>query len=375
MFFPFYVLLIVKVHSSFNQLMISLSENTSSLTLSEDTCKLRDAIEVIQNSKEKIALVIDCQNRLVGTLTDGDIRRALLSGNNLDSPIKECANKTLISINQNLENRSKQASEIIKKEKIRQLPVVSSDGSVVSLYFVDESVYSLPNSVVLMAGGKGTRLRPHTFNCPKPMIPVGNKPMLEILLEQLIQSGLVNFYISVNYLKEQVINYFGDGSKWGVNINYLIETDPLGTAGSLGLLPKELSDPFIVMNGDVLTKLNPCHLLSFHNEHQAKATLCVREHSVTIPFGVVKNKGKDLIDFEEKPTFEYLINAGVYILDPSIISLIPQNESIDMPSLLLLVKDKGLKVAICPIHEYWIDIGNPKSLKEANSYWEISPLL
>ncbi len=223
-----------------------------------------------------------------------------------------------------------------------------------------------------MAGGKGTRLHPHTVTCPKPMIKVGNKPMLEILLEQCIASGLVNFYISVNYLKAQIIDYFQDGSKWGVKINYLIEDEPLGTAGSISLLPKTLKYPFIVMNADVLTKLNPRHLITFHNEHHSKATLCVREHSINIPFGVVKVNGRHLSDFEEKPTFEYLINAGVYILDPSMLSLIPPRTSIDMPNLLRTFQREGHIISVCPIHEYWIDIGNPKSLQEADSSWEIT---
>ena len=186
-------------------------------------------------------------------------------------------------------------------------------------------------------------------------------------------SGLVNFYISVNYLKEQIFDYFQDGSKWGVNIEYLVENEPLGPAGSLSLLPKQtLKEPFIVINGDVLTKLNLRNLISFHKKNNSNATICVRDHSITVPYGVVKVNNNHSINFEEKPTFEYLINAGVYILNPSILSLIPHKKNIDMPSLLIIAQNKGYIVSPFHIHEYWIDIGNPKSLKEADSSWEIS---
>ena len=352
--------------------MISLSDNISSLILKEHGSALKDALEVIQNSTERIALVKDIDNKLIGTMTDGDIRRSLLAGKTLNEPLNTLINKEFTYLKEDEVNLYQKASLLMTKKGIKQLPIVDSNKELVKLYFLDETIHQLPNPVIFMAGGKGKRLRPHTFNCPKPMIPVGKKPMLEILLEQCISSGLSEFYISVNYLKEQIIEYFGDGAKWGVNITYLEESEPLGTAGSLALLPNKPKHPFLVMNGDVLTRLNPNHLITFHNEHNAKATLCVREHSVNVPFGVVKNKGYELIDFEEKPTFEYLINAGVYILDPCILSLLNKRKNIDMPSLLQFAKKEGHKVALCPIHEYWIDVGNPESLEEAYDSWENS---
>ncbi len=355
--------------------MILISSNPSSLMISQDKSTLRDALLVIQKSKEKIALIVDNSNKkLIATVTDGDIRRALLNGRNLDSIASKSVNKDFISINKASEELSLIAANVIRRKGIRQLPVIDDQGLIADLYYIDDTVIPLPNSVVFMAGGRGTRLRPHTVNCPKPMIQVGGKPMLEILLEHCIATGLSNFYISVNYLKEQVIDYFQDGSKWGVNINYLIEEEPLGTAGSLALLPKTLSEPFLVMNGDVLTRLNPSHLIEFHQEHNTLATLCVREHSFTVPFGVVQNDEFRLVAFEEKPTFQYLINAGVYVLNPSILSILSNNKCIDMPSLLQLAQDKGHQVSVCPIHEYWIDVGNPESLKEAHLSWEISKL-
>jgi NDP-sugar pyrophosphorylase family protein len=230
----------------------------------------------------------------------------------------------------------------------------------------------LPNAAVIMAGGKGMRLRPHTDHCPKPMLRVDGKPMLEILIEQCIASGFRQFYISVNYLKEQIMEYFQDGVKWGVSIDYLIEDEPLGTAGSLQLLPGELQDAFLVLNGDILTRLNPSQLLRFHAEHDAAGTLCVREHITTVPFGVVQTKGVELVGFEEKPSYRQLVNAGVYVINPELLPLLPHHQAIDMPTLLQNAQQAGHRIAVCPIHEYWIDVGRPETLEEAHDTWENS---
>ena len=354
--------------------MILISSNLSSLILSENDSTLKDAISIIQNSKEKIALVIDNNNKLISAITDGDIRRSLLTGNDLNSKIKKSISKDFLSIDKSSNNILTKAKNIMRINGIRQLPVLNTFGEVVDLYFLDESITPLSNSVVLMAGGKGKRLRPHTANCPKPMLQVGNKPMLEIILENCISRGLSKFYISVNYLKDQIINYFQDGSQWGVSINYLIEEEPLGTAGCLALLPRTLTEPFLVINGDILTRLNPSNLISFHNSQKSMATLCVRKHTLDIPFGVVETDGFNLLSIEEKPNYNYLINAGVYIINPSIISIIEKHKFIDMPSLLKLTQNQGHKVSVCPIHEYWIDVGNPDSLKEAYLNWNVSDI-
>ena len=223
---------------------------------------------------------------------------------------------------------------------------------------------------MIMAGGKGTRLRPLTKHCPKPMLPVGDQPMLEILLDQCIASGFRTFYLSVNYLKEQIIEYFDNGSRWGVSIHYLVENQPLGTAGSLQLLPDSLTEPFLVLNGDVLTRLDPRHLLHFHNEHQALATFGVREHELTVPFGVVQTNGVELAGFEEKPTYHHQVNAGVYVIDPQLLPLLTPNQFTDMPSLLIDAQEAGHRVAVCPIHEYWLDVGRPETLEQAHAFWE-----
>ena len=326
-------------------------------------------MQIINNGASQIALVVDKDQYLLGTLTDGDIRRGLLCGANLKSPVDQLMNRHFSSIR---ETDSKEvALEMMRREGLRQVPVLDVQGRVVHLLLLKELLYPIyqDNAVVIMAGGKGTRLRPYTENCPKPMLPVGNKPMLEILLEQCIVSGFRKFYFSVNYLKEQITDHFGDGSRWGVSIQYLVEEEPLGTAGSLQLLPETLTDPFLVHNGDVLTRLEPKHLLHFHIDHQAQATLCVREHEITLPFGVVQTKGVDLAGFEEKPTYRYQVNAGVYVIDPQLLPLLPPHEFTDMPSLLQSAQEAGYRVAVCPIHEYWLDVGRPETLKEAHDTW------
>ena len=184
------------------------------------------------------------------------------------------------------------------------------------------------------------------------MIPVGDQPMLEILLEQCISSGFRNFYFSVNYLKEQIIEHFDDGSRWGVSINYLIEDEPLGTAGSLQLLPGSVQEPFLVLNGDVLTRLDLSHLLRYHQDHNAKATLCVREYELTVPFGVVETNGIDLAGFSEKPTYRHQVNAGIYVIDPKLLQFLVPHQFTDMPTLLLSAQADGCRVSVCPIHEY-----------------------
>lgn len=332
---------------------------------------LVDVMKVIDGGAVQIALVVDEHNRLLGTVTDGDIRRGLLNGEKLQAPVERLMTRQFRSVRSG-EDHSK-VLEMMRREALRQIPVVDSQGRVVELLLLQELLApaQLPNAVVIMAGGKGTRLRPHTEHCPKPMLHVDGKPMLEILLEQCITSGFRQFYLSVNYLKEQIIDHFQDGRRWDVSIDYLVEAEPLGTAGSLQLLPSSVQEPFLVMNGDVLTKLNPSRLLRFHAEQEAVGTLCVREHAITVPFGVVQTNGVELAGFEEKPTYRQLVNAGVYVIDPQLLPLLPPHQATDMPTLLQSAQQAGQRVAVCPIHEYWIDVGRPETLQQAHQEWPI----
>ncbi len=346
------------------------------IDLLQEICILPDtpllqAMRIIDQCGAQIAMVVDTQNMLLGTLTDGDIRRGLLQGETLEAPVERLMNRKFRSVSTS-EDEAK-VQELMKRQLISQLPVLDQQGRVVDLMLLHELIKPphLTNPVVIMAGGMGTRLRPHTQSCPKPMLPVRGKPILEILLEQCIACGFRQFYLSVNYLKDQIIDYFGDGSHLGVTINYLAEEKPLGTAGSLQLLPKSISEPFLVLNGDVLTRLKPSRLLQFHCTHDAYATLCVREHSVSIPYGVVEVNGVDLASFNEKPTYSHLVNAGVYVINPSLLPLLSSSAATDMPSFLQIAQDTGYRVAVCPIHEYWIDVGNPEALDLATKTWQI----
>ena len=327
------------------------------------------AMRIIDRGAAQIALVVDEQQYLLGTLTDGDIRRALLNGETLDSPVERLMNRHFRSVGSSDDLDT--ALMLMRQNTLRHIPVLDAQGRVEQLLLFQEFLASpqLPNAVVIMAGGKGTRLLPHTENCPKPMLAVGDTPMLEILLRQCIDSGFNQFYFSVNYLKEQIIDYFQDGSTWDVSINYLIEDQPLGTAGSLQLLPRTFSAPFLVLNGDVLTRLNPSQLLAYHYEHKAQATLCVRQNEITVPFGVVEIDGVELSSFEEKPTYRQLVNAGVYVIDPVLLPLLSSQQFTDMPTLLLAAQQAGHRVAVYPIHEYWLDVGRPESLQQAHQEW------
>ena len=343
-------------------------KNISDVLVSSSASAL-EAMRIIDRGSAQIALVVDKYQRLLGTITDGDIRRGILGGETLEAPVTKLMNREFRFVSTS--DDQAEVLEMMRREGLLQIPVIDEKGHVKQLLLLQELLTSshLPNSVVIMAGGKGTRLRPYTDNCPKPMLPVGGKPMLQILLEKCIASGFRKFYFSVNYLKEQVIEYFGDGDEWGVSIQYLLEDDPLGTAGSLQLLPSSVQKPFIVMNGDVLTRLNPAQLLSFHAEHRASATLCVREYEISVPFGVVETSGVELSGFVEKPKYRKLVNAGLYVIDPKLLSLLRPNQFTDMPTFLQAAQHVGHRIVVCPIHEYWIDVGRPESLQQAHQDW------
>jgi len=331
-----------------------------------------EAMKIIDLGAAQIVLVVDDQQRLLGTLTDGDIRRGLLHGMNLDMAVERVMNRRFRFVDSGVDKGV--VLEMMRREALRQIPVLNVEGQVVQLLLLEELLAParLRNAVVIMAGGRGTRLWPHTEHCPKPMLPLDGKPILQILLEQCIASGFDRFYLSVNYLKEHIIDYLGNGEDWGVSIEYLLEDEPLGTAGSLQLLPTSLQTPFLVMNGDVLTRLNPTQLLRFHEEYDAAATLCVREHTTTVPFGVVHTNGVELVGFEEKPSYRQLVNAGVYVIDPKLLPLLTPHQATDMPTLLKNAQQAGHRVVVCPIHEYWIDVGRPETLRQAHKEWPSS---
>jgi len=346
-----------------------MSMNINKLLVSRES-SIYEVLEVIQNGNAQIALVVDNQKKLLGTISDGDVRRSILKKGNLEINAELIMRRNFKFITVDEDNE--EALKKMKKGKIFQLPVIDKNGILLDLLLLKDflRIEEKKNNLVIMAGGKGMRLRPYTEKCPKPMLKINGKPILEIILEQCIEYGFRQFHFSVNYLKNQIIDYFGNGEKWDVNINYLIEKKPLGTAGSLQLLPEQ-SRPFIVINGDLLTRLDLNRILNFHIENEADATLGVRNHVEKVPYGVVKVDGIRLLSFEEKPTFNHLVNAGVYVINPNLLDIIKVNSFLDMPNFLEIAKDKSHKINVYPIHEYWLDIGKPEFLKKAHSEWII----
>lgn len=319
---------------------------------------LRATIEVIDRAALQIALVVDDAERLVGVVTDGDIRRALIRGLSLEHPVGEVMNKRPKVAA--LQDSKTQLIAMMEGHHLYQLPVVDGEGHIVRLESL-QALYkqpSFPNPVFLMAGGFGTRLRPLTDDCPKPLLEIGGKPILETIIENFVKSGFRQFYIAVHYRAQQIKDYFGDGGRWGVSIDYIDETEPMGTAGAIGLLPDGLPDvPLIVMNGDILTQIDFSRLLAYHNEQQAIATLCVRQYEYQIPYGVVNLEQQRVVGIEEKPLQSCLANAGIYVLDHSLIKAIAARKKLDMPTLLNQQVEQGELVAMFPVNDYWLDIG------------------
>jgi dTDP-glucose pyrophosphorylase len=327
---------------------------------------LEDAISVLDKGGLRIALVVSDNQQLMGTLTDGDIRRALLKHVRLDAPVKDvmCATPYVADVDWSKEK----ILSVMEDLELLQIPLLDANSRVVGL----ETIHGLmerrtvENPVFLMAGGFGTRLRPLTNECPKPLLKIGDKPILELILESLVKAGFYRFFISTHYLPEMIRDYFGDGSHWGVNIEYVHEEEPLGTGGALGLLPKDQIDrPLIMMNGDLLTTLNYRGLLDFHLEHNSVATMCVREYEHKVPYGVVQTDGRYIQSMEEKPVQKCFINAGIYVISPELVSAVSAGERIDMPSLLEKQIDQDKKVTMFPVHEYWLDIGKMDDFKKA----------
>jgi dTDP-glucose pyrophosphorylase len=329
---------------------------------------IRDAITVIDRTPSQIALVIK-SGRLEGVVTDGDIRRALLIGETLDSPVDKVMQKNFKFLPETATEQ--EALALMQSKKLKQIPVLSMDRRVVKIFLLDDLIkpMHLPNDVVIMAGGEGRRLGALTKNCPKPMLKVNDKPILEIILEQCIQVGFANFYFSVNYLKQEIKNYFQDGSRWNVRIHYLEEAKPLGTAGSLSLLPHIKKNSLLILNGDVLTRVDFDRLLHFHNEHNADISLCIKKHNTKIPYGIVRMDDLRVVSLEEKPILTHSINAGIYVLKPKVLDLIPNNILFDMPQLLKIASEKKFKVMAFPIHEYWQDLGYPEALLQTGRDW------
>jgi dTDP-glucose pyrophosphorylase/CBS domain-containing protein len=332
--------------------------------------ELIDAINTINETAIQIALVLDDAGRLLGTLTDGDIRRAVLS-KRVNSRVSEIMNREPMTAP--AQSSREHLLAVMRRHTYHHLPLVDDTGVVVGLASLDELVGVMPreNWVVLMAGGLGKRLRPLTENCPKPMLNVGGRPILETIVEAFAEQGYRRFYFSVNFKAEQIVDYFQDGSKWGVEIRYLHETMELGTAGALSLLPERPRESMLVMNGDLLTKLDIDSLLKFHAEHGAAATMAVRAHEYQVPFGVVQMDEFNIRSIVEKPSHNYFVNAGIYALSPEALDFIPQNAFFDMPSLYQKLIEQERVVKAYPMKEYWLDIGRLHDFERAQEDYRV----
>ena len=341
------------------------------VTLNTST-SIKKAMEIIDTSEIKIALVVDDSKRLIGTITDGDIRRAILKGIALSDSVKDTMNRNFIYAEVG-ESREK-ILQLAKLNQIHQVPIVDKDFILVGIE--DTSSQLTPskrlNKVVLMVGGLGTRLRPLTNETPKPLLKVRNKPILEIILERFVKHGFNDFIFSVNYKAEMIEEYFGDGKRFGVNIQYVHDQGRMGTAGSLSFIKKQLTEDFIVMNGDLLTNINFENLSDFHFDRNSKATMCVREYDFQVPYGVVNVQEQNIVSVEEKPVHKFFVNAGIYMLNPSVLKHIPENSFFDMPTLFdILIRAKE-KILPFPIREYWLDIGGIEEYNKASSEYSKS---
>jgi len=346
--------------------LMSLPEFFWSKALLSPDRPIRDVIANLNETGLQIVLVVDESTKLLGTVTDGDIRRGLLAGVNIDASLASVMRSNALVVPP--EMAREMVVHLMRVNKLRQVPVIDADHRLVGLHLWDEDTPSeaRPNTMVIMAGGLGKRLRPHTENCPKPMLPVAGKPMLEHIIERARLEGFRHFVLAVMYLGHIIEDYFGDGSRWQVRIDYLRENSPLGTAGALGLLAPAPSVPFVVTNGDVLSDIRYGEVLDFHARHGAAATMAVRLHEWQHPFGVVQTNGVDIVGFEEKPINRTHINAGIYVLSPEVLRHVRPNTPLDMPSLFEQLYEEGQRTVAFPMHEPWLDVGRPDDLALAN---------
>lgn len=341
------------------------------------TATIRDAIDCLERNLTGIALVVDEQRHLLGTVVDGDVRRAMLRNVPLNEGVQTLLETKPERYRQPTSAPASMSQadllKLMQERSVRHVPLLNDKQQVVDIFTLNTLVVEEVDSdlqAVLMAGGRGMRLRPLTQDTPKPMLPIGDRPLLQRIIEQLRQSGVRDINITTNYLAEKIKAHFGDGDEFGVNISYVEEDHPLGTAGGIGLIPKPVT-PLLVMNGDLLTRVNFKAMLAYHREQEAMLTIAVRSHEFTIPYGVVESRDGFVTGLTEKPVLQYFVNAGIYLLQPEVHDLIPKNEYHDMTTLIDQLMRRELPVASFPIHEYWLDIGQHEDYLRAQQEAEI----
>ena len=328
---------------------------------------LMRAINRLNDVAIKIVFVVDSEGRLAGTITDGDLRRGLMRGLTMEDPVQEIANPRPLVVPEGAGDDMVRA--LMQANKVLQVPVVNAVGKMVGLHLWDslDTFSAHDHIMIIMAGGKGTRLLPHTETCPKPMVPVGNKPMMQHIIERARGQGFSHFILSLNYLGGIVRDHFGDGSAYDVRVDYVDEDEPLGTAGALSLLKPLPEKPFVVTNGDVLTDINYRDLIDFRERNDANGVMAVRQHEWTNPYGVVHLEGMSITGFLEKPTTRSYINAGVYAFSPAVLDHLEWHRHCDMPTLFDRLREAGHRTIAYPMHEPWLDVGRPGDLKLADA--------
>lgn len=331
---------------------------------------LRQVMEVIDSGARQIALVTDTQGILIATVTDGDLRRGQLRGLSLEAPVDQVMHRNPTTLLQGASTAS--AQRLMQERGLNHIPVVDHSGRLVALALREGLKHVEPRTtpVVLMAGGLGSRLRPLTETVPKPMIPIGDKPLLHRIVTRFQDQGFNRFTLSLNYLGHIIRDHFGDGSALGVQIDYVEETKRMGTGGALSLLAARPTEPFVVMNGDILTTTSFGAMMDFHTETDSAVTICAREFNMQVPYGVLNTEGTTLVSMEEKPVHKHLVNAGIYALSPVVFEHIVGDEPLDMPDLIDRVRHAGHKVSVFPVREYWMDIGRIEDLDRARSEYE-----
>jgi len=325
---------------------------------------LREVMACLDRNAKGIALVVDQEQRLIGTVTDGDLRRAVLAGLNLDLSVRTLLERRSgtpypTPVTASAETSDAELLRMMNESGLRHIPLVDEGGHIVDVALLSDLVkeYELPLRAVVMAGGYGTRLRPLTEDIPKPMLPVGDRPLMHVIIDQLRSAGIRRVHVATHYQPERIRSYFGDGEDFGVELSYVREDRPLGTAGALGLLTAS-EEPLLVINGDILARVDFRAMLEHHREHRADMTMAVRQYGVRLPYGVVESDGAHVRRIREKPNLAFLVNAGIYLLEPATIRHIPSGERFDMTELIQRLLDRGRPVVSFPIVGYWLDIGN-----------------
>jgi dTDP-glucose pyrophosphorylase len=345
-----------------------------------ETAKLRDAVAAIERGRKTIAVMVSPEGMLVGTISDGDIRRALLRGQHADSPAADIATRNPVTMKESA--TSEEIAHTLATHGVEALPIVDEAGRFVRTAFIEEvtSIQGTSSSAtnlwgaIIMAGGEGRRMMPHTKNTPKPMLQVGGMPLMERNMRALVRLGVTRFYVSINYLGHIIEDYFGDGNALGIKIEYLRETEPLGTGGAIRLIRERPQGPVLLMNGDLLTGLDVGNLASFHAEQKAHITVAAKEYMVEVPFGVLRVDGQEITSLVEKPSERFLCNAGIYVMAPEVFSHLPNERHFNMTQLIEQAMQAKRKVVAFPMFELWKDVGTPQQLEEARKLVELGEI-